>query len=145
MVVYIGTYIFGGLEMEENAVRLLIRCARHLNHGHGRRPAQERILYLLMRNGNMSQKELLQHMDVAQGSLSEILIKLENQDLVEKKKNPLDARSTVLSLSEKGRAIAVENHKIWRENEEHLLDALNEEEKENLQSICKKLLQSWEV
>jgi len=131
--------------MEDSAVRMLIRCARHLNHGKGRRPAQERILYLLMKNRSMSQKELQEQMEIAQGSLSEILIKLENQGLVEKKKNPEDARSVILSLSEKGMAIAEENHKMWRESEEHLLDTLNEEEKESLRSICEKLIKSWEV
>lgn len=130
--------------MEESTVRLLVRCARFLNHGKGRRPAQERILYLLMRNGTMTQKELQDRMEIAQASLSEMIAKLEKQGLIEKNKNPLDARSTVLSLSEKGAAEAYENHRIWRENEERLLDALSEEEKGNLHSICGKLLQSWE-
>ena len=130
--------------MEESTVRLLVRCARSLNHGKGRRPAQERILYLLMRNGTMTQKELQDRMEIAQASLSEMIAKLEKQGLIEKNKNPLDARSTVLSLSEKGALTADENHRIWRENEEHLLDALSEEEKENLHAICEKLLLSWE-
>ena len=97
-----------------------------------------------MRNVTMTQKELQDRMEIAQASLSEMIAKLEKQGLIEKNKNPLDVRSTVLSLSEKGAAEAYENHRIWRENEEHLLDALSEEEKENLHSICGKLLQSWE-
>ena len=131
--------------MEESAVRLLVRCARHLNHRRGSRPGQERILYLLMKNKTMTQKELQKEMEIAQGSMSEILIKLEAQGLIEKKKNPADARSVVLSLSEKGYEIAVANHKLWHAGEEHLLDALNEAEKESLRIICEKLLKSWEA
>lgn len=130
--------------MEENAVRMLIRCARHLNHGKGRRPAQERILYLLRKHQTMTPKELQEQMETAQGSMSEILSKLEAQDFIVKQKNPDDARSIILSLSEKGKKTAEENHRLWRENEEKLLDALNDEEKETLKEICMKLLQSWE-
>ena len=130
--------------MEETAVRLLIRCARYLNHGKGRRPAQERILYLLRKNKIMTPKELQDSMEIAQGSMSEILSKLEAQDYIVKQKNPKDARSIILSLSEKGRKTAEENHRKWLENEEKLLDALNDEEKENLKAVCLKLLQSWE-
>ena len=128
--------------MEESTVRLLVRCARFLNHGKGRRPAQERILYLLMRNGTMTQKELQDRMEIAQASLSEMIAKLEKQGLIEKKKNPRDARSTVLSLSEKGALTADENHRIWRENEEHLLDALSEEEKEKV-SLAIIIFSKW--
>lgn len=131
--------------MEESAVRLLVRCARYLNHRKGSRPGQERILYLLMKNKTMTQKELQKEMQIAQGSMSEILIKLEAQSLIEKKKNPEDGRSVVLSLSEKGYEIAKENHKRWHADEEQLLDALNEEEKEELGIICTKLLKSWEA
>ena len=130
--------------MEETAVRMLIRCARHLNHGKGRRPAQERILYLLRKHQTMTPKELQEQMETAQGSVSEILSKLEAQDFIVKQKNPDDARSIILSLSEKGKKTAEENHRLWRENEEKLLDALNDEEKETLKEICMKLLQSWE-
>ena len=130
--------------MEETAVRMLIRCARHLNHGKGRRPAQERILYLLRKHQTMTPKELQEQMETAQGSMSEILSKLEAQDYIVKLKNPKDARSIILSLSEKGKKTAEENHRLWRENEEKLLDALNDEEKETLKEICMKLLQSWE-
>ncbi|MBE6111058.1 MAG: winged helix-turn-helix transcriptional regulator [Erysipelotrichaceae bacterium] len=131
--------------MEESAVRLLVRCARHLNHRRGSRPGQERILYLLMKNKTMTQKELQKEMQIAQGSMSEILIKLEAQSLIVKKKNPADARSVVLSLSAKGLETARVNHKLWLANEEHLLDALNEEEMETLGMICAKLLKSWEM
>ena len=130
--------------MEETAVRMLIRCARHLNHGKGRRPAQERIIYLLRKHLTMTPKELQEQMETAQGSMSEILSKLEAQDFIVKQKNPDDARSIILSLSEKGKKTAEENHRLWRENEEKLLDALNDEEKETLKEICMKLLQSWE-
>lgn len=130
--------------MEETAVRMLIRCARHLNHGKGRRTAQERILYLLRKHQTMTPKELQEQMETAQGSMSEILSKLEAQDFIVKQKNPDDARSIILSLSEKGKKTAEENHRLWRENEEKLLDALNDEEKETLKEICMKLLQSWE-
>lgn len=130
--------------MEETAVRMLIRCARHLNHGKGRRPAQERILYLLRKHQTMTPKELQEQMETAQGSMSEILSKLEAQGFIVKQKNPDDARSIILSLSEKGKKTAEENHRLWRENEEKLLDALNDEEKETLKEICMKLLQSWE-
>ena len=120
--------------MEETAVRMLIRCARHLNHGKGRRPAQERILYLLRKHQTMTPKELQEQMETAQGSMSEILSKLETQDFIVRQKNPDDARSIILSLSEKGRKMAEENHRKWLENEE----------KENLKAVCLKLLQSWE-
>ena len=131
--------------MEENAARMLVRCARHLNQGKGKRPAQERILYLLRKNGKMTQKELQDAMQIRQGSMSEIMQKLESHGLIEKSRNPEDARSVMLSLSEEGRHTADENHVRWQEREDHLLDGLNSEEQKILARLCAKLLASWEA
>ena len=93
----------------------------------------------------MTQKELQDAMQIRQGSMSEIMQKLESHGLIEKSRNPEDARSVMLSLSEEGRHTADENHVRWQEREDHLLDGLNSEEQKILARLCAKLLASWEA
>ncbi len=94
--------------MEENAARMLVRCARHLNHDKGKRPAQERILYLLRKNEKMTQKELQDAMQIRQGSMSEIMQKLESHGLIEKSRNPEDAMTQLM----KGRTSLIIAHRL---------------------------------
>ena len=51
----------------------------------------------------LTQKELAEHEQISQAAISHLVKKLKNQDLIKSKKNPKDSRSTLVSLTAKGR------------------------------------------
>jgi len=137
------------MEMEkymerEETVLLLRKCGRYLHSERGKRPAQDRILFRIGRRGIHSQKELQEVLQIRQGSLSEILIKMEKSGLIEKRRSESDGRRVELYLTEKGQCEMEENHEKFMDSERHLLDVLNEDEVDMLGTVLRKLLSAWE-
>lgn len=63
---------------------------------------QGRILSTLRRRHNLSQKELGQILDLRPQSLGELLQKLEANDYIRRYRSPIDKRSLIVELTEKG-------------------------------------------
>ena len=53
--------------------------------------------------GALTQKELAEHEQISQAAVSHLVKKLKQQGLIKSKKNPADSRSTLVSLTAKGR------------------------------------------
>ncbi len=70
--------------------------------------AQYRILMLLDHYQPLTVSELKEHLGNAQSSVSEILLRMEEQGLVVRKPNPKDRRQTLLKLSPKARRMIAE-------------------------------------
>ena len=84
----------------------LLGLMHTLEHG-GRRPqrgyAQSRALRAIAAQDGISQRDLMEQMDVRPSSMSELLTKLENSQLIERRPNPEDRRQMQLYLSDAGR------------------------------------------
>ena len=124
-------------------VKRLHRCGHVLHFQLGCMSARNRILAQLDIHGELLQKELQDHLQIQSGSLSEIIIKMESEGLIEKVRSAKDGRYFVLRLTEKGLKEAhlrrAENDKI----SEDLMEHAEPEELQQLYDQLNKLLNTW--
>ncbi len=79
---------------------------RALHRGERKTPrgyAQDRALKAISSQEGISQRDLMEQMDVRPSSMSELLTKLEGSGLIERRQNPSDRRQVQLYLSNAGR------------------------------------------
>lgn len=122
------------------AVRLMQRGKHH--HG-GVHHAQGRVLRILKERGSLGQRELLEILDVRSGSLSELVAKLENHELIARSRDEEDKRGFIISLTEKGKAAVAEHEEGRKKMMESLFAPLSPEESEKLEEILTKLVSAW--
>lgn len=108
------------------------------HHGQGK------VLVMLAENDGVSQKLLTEQSGIRPASLSELIIKLERNWLVERQRNEEDKRNRNVYLTEEGRALAETIKSRKDESADFLFDVLSEEEKETLTVLFDKLITSLE-
>lgn len=108
------------------------------HHGQGK------VLVMLAENDGVSQKLLTEQSRIRPASLSELIIKLERNGLVERQRNEEDKRNRNVYLTEEGRALAETIKSRKDESADFLFDVLSEEEKETLTVLFDKLITSLE-
>ena len=115
-------------------LRLLRCCGRYLHHHWGDgRGSQFRALRILNEQGQLTQRQLQDLMEIQQGSLSEIVKKLEDQGFIAREREPSDRRQLLIRATEEG-----------RNQSQELMKALDSAEQERLLELLTKLLDSWE-
>ena len=100
-----------------------------------------RLMNMLKENGELSQKEIAEKLDIRPQSLSELLVKMESDGLISRRQDKDDMRVIVVALTEKGEEQLVVLRQANREHAEKLFSPLTEEEKDALIAILKKLTQ----
>ena len=128
---------------DERLAHNLRRCFGHLRHHAEDKGSQRRVLFLLRRHGSMTQKELLQTMDVRAGSLSELLSKLEAKGCITKEKCESDKRNYNVTITEAGLALLEELQQQYNASIVALLSGISEEDKTELNRLLEKLHDSW--
>ena len=136
------------LKTSEQAVEtlhLLRRCGHYLHHHWGcGRASQMRALHILEDCGEMTQRELQDRMGIQQGSLSELVKKLEEQAFITRASSQTDHRQMLIQITEPGR----QQSRLLRERRNteamELAGVLSEEEQQTLQSLLQKLMDSWQ-
>lgn len=125
----------------------LIRNLRDLGHmmkfsfeGKG---SQKRILIILYESGDMTQRELTERIGIKPGSASEVIGKLENAGLIERRASREDRRTADIKLTEEGRAQAKEAFEQRKVRHEEMFGCLSEEEKNTLLALLEKLRDDW--
>ena len=108
------------------------------HHGQGK------VLVMLAENDGVSQKLLTEQSGIRPASLSELIIKLERNGLVERQRNEEDKRNRNVYLTEEGRALAETIKSRKDESADFLFDVLSEEDKETLTVLFDKLITSLE-
>ena len=111
-------------------------CAREMRHGRKRRfgSTQDRIIRILDENGGtMGQKALQQLLDIQPGSISEILAKMEEKELISRSKDSDDRRAFLITLQAKESA---------EDDHPEFFSMLDMEEKETLRALLQKILDS---
>ena len=94
---------FKNLPQEERLMIMLGKSGMILNHNHCGHHGRGRILKVLLEKGTMTQSELQNIIDIRSGSLSEILSKMEDKQLIIREKDENDKRSYKINLTELGR------------------------------------------
>lgn len=124
------------LEDDGSLSFLFFRASHVIRHPGRRGDTRERILRILMRHGEVSQRALQEHLGVQPGSLSELLAKMENGGLITRERDGEDKRRVTLGLTDEGKAAAAE---ASAKDEESRFAALTTEEKETLRALLTKL------
>lgn len=122
------------------------------HHGHGCRPhgpgtfPRERVLLVLLDadDGGLRQKDIAERLGIHAPALTEQIDRLEEDRYLERCANPDDKRSTLVKLTEKGRARAYEVADARQERAAAYCAALTEEEKDTLIALLDKLLAAKE-
>ncbi len=102
---------------------------------------RDRILVMIGRHGSLTQKRLAEEIAVSPQSMSESLVKLENDGYISREKNQLDKREVIVALTPAGRAHSDELSQKMRSQAHKFLEPLSEEEKQTLFSLLTKLTQ----
>ncbi len=92
----------------------------------------------------MNQKDLAFLLGIRPQSMSELLGKLEEYGLVERRKSAEDARAVEVYLTEDGRMHAEEIAKMRKQTAADVFKALSDEEKEFLSGVLDKLNAEFE-
>jgi len=95
--------------------------------GHNPHRGQGRVLKILAKNADITQKELASMLDMSKQSLAEVLGKLEKNDLITRVPAEADKRVLIIQLTDEGKKIAEELGKK-RDNILLMLDCLDEDE-----------------
>ncbi|MCD7920052.1 MAG: MarR family transcriptional regulator [Clostridiales bacterium] len=128
-------------------LHFLLRQCGHRLHGkrRGGKASQRRVLRILTKYGEQTQHQLQERMGVQQGSLSELVKKLEARGLVARTRAPQDRRQVLIRLTDAGRAECEANHQRFLEHNEALFAPLTQEEQETLRQMLTRLLRAWEA
>ena len=118
-------------------------CGHFLYHRRGGKRGQARILKLLIENGEMSQRSIQDILDIKSGSLSEMVRKMEAENLISREKDEADRRNITIKITPKGIERAEENSQILKKQEQVMFNSLNDEEQEQLYTLLKKLIDDW--
>lgn len=130
---------------ENSSLETLLRaCGHRLHHGMpgGPHGSQEKLLQILNdQGGRADQRELQERMRIRPASASELLAKLEEKGLVERRKDEEDRRRVQVMLTEEGLRKAHEEGSPEENGE--LFQGLTDEEQKVLKNLLLKLLESW--
>ena len=116
------------------AIRLKA-CGRFLFYQVGGKAGQQRILMTLLALGHMTQKELQDRLEISSGSMSEILQKMEDANLIARTKSADDKRQVDLALSEHGKTVAEQVKAQYHQSLTRIFECLSGEQKDQLESI----------
>lgn len=142
--------------MSKTNLNELFRALHRLNRqmhrtyhreGHGKGGVyhgQANLLLLILQNDGASQRDLAEQMDVRPSSMTEMLAKLEQNNLLVRKQDDKDQRVVRVYLTEEGKAAAAKITESKDAFAESFFSALTEEEQEQLLILTEKLCASLE-
>ncbi|MDR3352786.1 MAG: MarR family transcriptional regulator [Zoogloeaceae bacterium] len=149
------------LQLFHRVVKLMMRGHHHAQgrhdedrDGHVRRQllmdgqarhAQGRILFIVSEQEGLSQRELLDMLHVRSATLSELLFKLERDQMIQRRRDEKDKRSYRLFLTESGRAALEAHRQRHQATAARLFAALDETERAALAALLARLLVLWET
>lgn len=111
-------------------------------HGRGMHRGQDRLLSVIKESQPAQQRELVEKLDIRPSSLSELLKKLEEKNLITRTQDQQDKRNVIVSLTEEGEKRAEENSKD--DFSTALFSALDEGEQQKLNELLEKLIGTWQ-
>lgn len=136
---------FKKLPQEDRLMMMLGKCGMILNNKDCSHNGKGRILKVLLEEGMMTQSDLQNTIDIRSGSLSEILIKMEDKELITRKKDNDDKRKINIQITEKGKEAISLKEEENKNKAKELFNSIDEEEKKQLEVILLKLIKSWRM
>lgn len=109
---------------------------------HGIHHGQGHVLGMLMKHNDVAQKELAQWLNIRPASLTDLLEKLERDQLIVRSRDQNDRRVVRVSITEKGQQIVRQNIQVRREIEATMFGSLSGSEIQTMTAILQKMSQS---
>ncbi len=100
------------------------------------------IIIYIGKKENCSPKEISLALNLDAGHLNRTLIKLIENNLISQKKNEIDKRANIVTLTEKGKNVFKMSHDLFYQWDKTILDNLTDKEKEDLLTLIKKIKMS---
>lgn len=123
----------------------LARLAKRRSAGEHRLPRSAyMVLKILEGEDKVQLSDLAERLDIRASSLSEIISKMTNLELVDRIKDEDDSRIIYVSLSDEGRTQLKHNHDFYDELKNSVNRALTDDEKVEFACICEKLIAQLE-
>ena len=101
-----------------------------------------RMLHTLIRNGDMTQKELAEKLEIRPQSLTAALEKLEAKGYITRVRSTEDRRIQMVHLTDEGKEIGSLLHNLRKKTANQFFDCLNSEEKQELLLLLNKVLEN---
>lgn len=114
---------------------------RYLYEGKG---SQKNILILLHDVKQITQRELTERLGIQPGSVSEVLMKLENAGLILRTISEEDRRTSNIALTEMGEQMAQEATKQRTGRHQEMFSCLTNEERTELLELLEKINTDWD-
>ena len=128
--------LFGHLFLLGMDIRMVSKPKQRGFHGQGR------VLFLLSKHENISQRELASLAQVKPGSMTEILTRMERDGLITRQRDVSDKRVIHVRLTKAGTELAKENHQRHQWFCKTLFGTLSDEEKAELNRLILKIDQN---
>lgn len=119
-------------------------CGHFLHYRMGERHGRRRILTYIDDHPEMLQSELQEILGIRSASISEMIINLEADGLVEKAKSEKDGRHVVLRLTPEGHAQAMYFKKEYLKRVEEMMSCLTPEELNEFHRMLSKTVSHWQ-
>lgn len=137
--------LFGRLFQQRAFVAAAVHSSRFNNDEPQRQSNQLRLLQLLREQDHLTNSEIVEALDIRPSSVSALVNKLADADLIEREVSPDDKRVTLISLSEAGDRFLKTAHKTKDEFSESLFQTLSATEQTQLRESLQKLLKDLET
>ncbi len=108
----------------------------------GLSPGQPKILEYLAQYGEHEQKDIADYCEIEPATVGNILLRMENAGLIERRNRPNNRRSLYVSLTPRGEEMAKRIQDIFEEAEQQITAGLTDEERKALYQLLSKCLQN---
>lgn len=109
---------------------------------HGLHHGQGHLLGVLMNEDNLPQRELATRLNIRPASLTDLVEKMEREQLVSRERDKADRRIVRVVITDKGRALVQQNIKTRREVEETMFGVLSADEVATMTRVFHKMAAS---
>ena len=104
--------------------------------------AQFGVLEALYNKGDLRICELIEKILTTSGNITVVIKNLDKDGFIEKKQDPEDKRSCIISITDKGKKVIEDIFPAHIQNSKNIFGILTEEEKQTLKTILKKFKKS---
>ncbi len=122
----------------------LFRCSHSLHMAQKYR-GQSRLLILLLENGTLTQRELIEITGRRSATLSEQLENMENSGYVTRKANEADKRNVDVTLTSSGHKVAEDAYAARAQLADSVFSEYTEDEKRQLSQFLEEIRQKLEI
>lgn len=136
--------LFGRL-FQQRAFVATTMHSLHLNeHAPQNNSNKLRLLNLLTQHDQLTNSEIVEDLDIRPSSVSALVAKLEDAQLITRQASAEDKRVMLIRLTERGRTFLREAHQVKDDLSEALFKTLSASQQEQLRTILQKLVTDLE-